>query len=149
MATVYNIKNGKILDKKKSNKNFSSSLTKADDIANTIRIPNPHYNNPEGFDFSDSNLELNKNTDEQKMFKIFEKISPFIDELDTLLSKYKPDAERIKILSDVISYSLMTSNPVRSLKEAIRHYRITIGIKKALAFVGTSKNITQIRQKKC
>jgi hypothetical protein len=42
------------------------------------------------------------------MFKIFEKISPFIDELDTILSKYKPDPTRTKILSDVISYSLMT-----------------------------------------
>jgi hypothetical protein len=42
------------------------------------------------------------------MFKIFEKISPFTDELDTPLSKYKPDPKRIKILLDVISYSLMT-----------------------------------------
>jgi hypothetical protein len=54
------------------------------------------------------------------MFKIFEEISPFSDELDTLLSKYKPDPERIKIFSDVISYSLISSNPVSSLKETIR-----------------------------
>ena len=58
----------------------------------------------------------------RKVFKIFEKISPLIDELDTLLSKYKPDPERIKILSDVISYSLMSSNPVRSLKDTISFY---------------------------
>ncbi len=41
----------------------------------------------------------------------------------------------------------MTSNLVRSLKDTIRHYRITIGIKKAVAFIGTSKNITQDQAK--
>jgi hypothetical protein len=100
MATVYDIKNGKISYNRKSNKKSTSSLTKADDIANTIRVSNPHYNNPEGFDFGDPNSELNKNIDKEKMFKIFEKISPFIEELDTPLSEYKPDPERIKILSD-------------------------------------------------
>ncbi len=59
-----------------------------------------------------------------------------------LLTKYKPNPERIKILSDVTGLSLMTSNPVRSLKDTIKSYRTTMGIKKASAFVAASNNIT-------
>jgi hypothetical protein len=147
MAIVYNIKTDKISDKRKTNKKFSSPITEEDVITNNRQISNPYDKGLEGFDFSDPNSELNKNADEEKMFKIFEKISPFIDELDSLLSIYKPHPERIKILSNVISYSLISSNPVLSLKDTIRFYRSTIGIKKTLGFVSMSNNITQDQAK--
>ncbi len=66
-------------DKTNRNKKSSSPLTKTDDITNTIRFPNPFDNNPEGFDLGDPDSGLNKNADEQKIFIIFEKISPLID----------------------------------------------------------------------
>jgi hypothetical protein len=50
------------------------------------------------FDFQNYNSKINKNTDIEKIFKIFEKISPLIDDFDGQLSTYKIHEERIKIL---------------------------------------------------
>jgi hypothetical protein len=65
-----------------------------------------------------------------------------IDKLDISLSKYRPNPERIKILLDIIIFSLMSLNPVHSLKDIIKFYRLIIGIKKASSFITASKKIT-------
>lgn len=112
MAIVFNKENDEISNKCKVNKSPSPTLT----------------------------ADTNNKTDEEKIFKIFEKISPFIDEMDVLLSTFDP-ANRIKILSDVITSSLISLNPVHSIKEYLNYYHSLIGINKASAFVAASKNI--------
>jgi hypothetical protein len=86
--------------------------------------------------------EIDIKIDDEKFFEIFEKISPLIDELDTLLSVYKSHEERMKILSDGIILALISSNPVRSLKEIIKLHRLYKEITKTYGFVAISKNIT-------
>ena len=102
MAIVYNKENDEISNKCKVNKS-SPTLT----------------------------TDTNSKTDEEKIFKIFEKISPFIDELDVLLSTFDP-ANRIKILSDVITSSLISLNPVHSIKGYLNYYHSLIGINKSV-----------------
>ncbi|MER5174900.1 MAG: hypothetical protein ABJB76_03280 [Candidatus Nitrosocosmicus sp.] len=108
--------------------------------------PNPFQNNLNQFDDSSNSTipfpEINKNiSDEDKFFKIFEKIAPLIDELDTQLSAYKSHEERIKILSESIILALMSANPVISLKNIINMHRSTMAIKKASGFVAITRNI--------
>jgi hypothetical protein len=78
---------------------------------------------------------MNKNMDIEIIFKIFEKISPLIDELDTQLSVYKIPEERIKILSESIIFALSSSTSVQTLKDIINLHRSTKGFKKASGLV--------------
>jgi uncharacterized membrane protein len=72
----------------------------------------------------------------------FEKISPLIDELDTLLiSTYIQNINRTQILASVIISSLTSQNPVKFIKNQINFYRSFIGIKKASGFVALTQNI--------
>jgi hypothetical protein len=72
----------------------------------------------------------------------FEKISPLIDELDTLLiSTYIQNINRTQILASVIISSLTSQNPVKFIKDQINFYRSFIGIKKASGFVALTQNI--------
>jgi hypothetical protein len=154
MAIIFNKETDEISNKRKIDDCTSSSslitttaTTKTDVNNNTRTIPDPHYNNHEGFfDIPDS--KINNNTrDKEKIFRIFEKISPLIDEFDTLLTKYESDPERKKILSNVISLSLATSTPVRSLKDTINYYRVTKEMEKVTSYVAESQNITQNQAK--
>lgn len=86
--------------------------------------------------------EINIKTDDEKFFEIFEKISPLIEDLDTLLSTYKSPDEKIKMVSEGIILALMSSNPVSTLKDIINLHRLNKGITKAVAFTAKSKNIT-------
>lgn len=70
-----------------------------------------------------------------------------IDELDALLTKYDPDPERKKIISNIIGLSFTTSTPVRSLKDTINYYRVTKGMEKVTSYVAESQNITQNQAK--
>ena len=65
-----------------------------------------------------------------------------IEDLDTLLSTYKTPDEKIKMVSEGIILALMSSNPVRSLKDIINLHQLNKGITKAGAFTNKSKNIT-------
>jgi hypothetical protein len=150
MAIIFNKETNEISNKRKINgySSLSSSpittttSTKTDANNNTRTILDPHDNNHEDF-FSNPDSKINNNTvDKEKIFRIFEKISPLIDEFDTLLTKYEPDPERKKILSNVIGLSLATSNPVRSLKDTVNYYRVTKGMEKATLYVAESQNIT-------
>jgi hypothetical protein len=151
MAIIFNKETNKISNKRKI-KDYSPSssspitttttTTKTDANNNTKTIPDPHDNNREDF-FSNPNSKINNNTvNKEKIFRIFEKISPLIDELDLLLIKYKPDPERKKIISNVIGLSLATSNPVRSLKDTINYYRVTKVMEITTSYVAESQNIT-------
>jgi hypothetical protein len=155
MAIIFNKETNEISNKRKINDyspspssspitttTTTTTTTKTDVNNNTRTIPDSHDNNHEDF-FSNPDSKINNNTaDKEKIFRIFEKISPLIDELDLLLIKYKPDPERKQILSNVIGLSLATSNPVRSLKDTINYYRVTKIMEKATSYVAESQNIT-------
>jgi hypothetical protein len=124
---------------------FSSSKIATDTTTNNDTISSsgvPYPNNPEDLNIGVPNPEINIKTDDEKFFEIFEKISPLIDELDTLVSAYKSPDEKDKILSDEIMLALMSPNPVRSLKDMINLHRLYSGIKKASESVANSKKIT-------
>jgi len=53
--------------------------------------------------------------------KIFEKIYPLVKELDKLLSD-RPHLEIINTVAEIIIFSLMSSNPVKFLKDAINFH---------------------------
>jgi hypothetical protein len=118
-----------------------TKLTSAPDADNRNTISKPYHDFLKDFNFENHNSEINENTDIEKVFKIFEKISPLIDEFDTQLSTYKIPEERIKILSESIIFALSSSNPVQILKDIIKLHRTTKGIKKASGFVVLSHNI--------
>jgi predicted ribosome quality control (RQC) complex YloA/Tae2 family protein len=169
MAVVYNKETDWISNKRKTNVNVqrdssSSTLppslsptqtsaplsptpfsyptsTSISDTDNKNTISEPYHDFLKDFNLEDHNSKINENTDIEKIFKIFEKISPLIDELDTQLSTYKIHEERMKILSDSIISALSSYNPVQSLKEIIKLHRSTMGIKKASGFVAFSHNI--------
>jgi hypothetical protein len=65
-----------------------------------------------------------------------------IGEFDTLLTKYEPDPERKKILSNAMGLSLATSTPVCSFKDTIKYYRVTKDMEKVTSYVAESQNIT-------
>jgi hypothetical protein len=150
MAVIYNKETVGVSNKRKINmpspsSSPSSSSTISLDIDNnnnnTINIPKPNNFNLKDFEYRDPYSKIAK-TDEEKVFKIFEKISPLIDELDTLLiSTYIQNINRTQILASVIISSLTSQNPVKSIKNHINFYRSFIGIKKASGFVALSQNI--------
>ena len=119
---------------------FATDTTKNNDTISSSGVPYP--NNPEDLNIGIPNPEINIKTDDEKFFEIFEKISPLIDELDTLVSAYKSPDEKDKILSDGIMLALMSPNPVRSIKDMINLHRLYNGIKKASDSVANSKKIT-------
>ncbi|HEY0579561.1 MAG TPA: hypothetical protein VGC75_02535 [Candidatus Nitrosocosmicus sp.] len=152
MAIIFNKETNEISNKRKINDyspspssspiTTTTTTTKTEANNNIRTIPDPHDNNHEDF-FSNPDSKINNSTaDKEKIFRIFEKISPLIDELDLLLLKHKPDPERKQILSNVIGLSLATSTPVRSLKDTINFYRVTKGMEKATSYVAESQNIT-------
>jgi hypothetical protein len=149
MAIISNKETNEISNKRKINdyspspsSPITTTTTKTDANNNTRTFPDLHDNNHEDF-FSNPDSKINNNTvDKEKIFRIFEKISPLIDELDLLLIKYKPDPERKQILSNVIGLSLATPNPVRSLKDTINFYRVTKIMEKATSYVAESQNTT-------
>ena len=113
--------------------------TKYNDTIPSSRVP---YPNLEELHVGIPNPEINIKTDDEKFFEIFGKISPLIEDLDTLLSTYKSPDEKIKMVSEGIILALMSSNPVRTLKDIINLHRLNKGITKAVAFIAKSKNIT-------
>ena len=82
-----------------------------------------------------------------KFLTIFEKLSPLVDELDTLLAKYKTPAERTKILADTITQSLLSPNPFKFIKGAIRFHWTELGFEKASGYIAISENISQQQAK--
>jgi hypothetical protein len=95
MAIIFNKETNEISNKRKINDCSSSSsspittttTTKIEANNSTRTIPNPHDNNHED-SFSTPDSKINNNTvDKDKIFRIFEKISHLIDELDALLTK--------------------------------------------------------------
>jgi hypothetical protein len=151
MAVVYNKETDWISNKRKTNvkaqqiqhtpSSPSSSTISTSDTNNKNTISKPYYDPLEDFNFADQNSKINKNTDIEKVFKIFEKISHLIDDLDTQLSTYKSHEERIKILSEAIIFSLMSSNPVGALKDIINLHRSTMGFQKASGLIAFSRKI--------
>jgi hypothetical protein len=77
-----------------------------------------------------------------KFLKIFEKSMPLIDELDTLLARYKVPTERTKILADTTIQSLLSPNPFKFIKDTIRLHRTEFGFEKAAGSIAVSKNIS-------
>ncbi len=153
MAIVFNKDTGWRSDMTKETKSQSSPFpsssissskiptdsTKLNETIPSSRVP---YPNLEELHVGIPDPEINIKTDEEKFFKIFEKISPLIEDLDTLLSTYKSPDEKIKMVSEGTILALMSSNPVRSLKDIINLHRLNKGITKAVAFTAKSKNIT-------
>jgi hypothetical protein len=146
MAVIYNKETDWISNKRKINMpspSSSSSSTISLDMNsnNTTTIRKPNNTNLKDFEYKDPYSKIAK-TDEEKVFKIFEKISPLIDELDTLSkSTYIQNVNRTQILASVIISSLTSQNPVKFIKDQINFYRAFIGIKKASGFVALSHNI--------
>jgi hypothetical protein len=161
MAVIYNKETGWVSNKRKTNENlqhdFSSSspppsstsppqssstlstpfsstttATSSSDIDNKKTVSKPYQDFLKDFNFENHNSETNDIIDIEKIFKIFEKISPLIDDFDTQLTAYKIPEERIKILSESIIFALSSSNPVRSLKDIIKSHHSIKGIKKRL-----------------
>lgn len=73
---------------------------------------------------------------------------PLIEEIDKLLS-YTPPAERIDTVAKMIMTSLMSSNPFKAMKDAIKFQKSIKGIKKASYFVAASKKISPYRPRNC
>jgi hypothetical protein len=67
---------------------------------------------------------------------------PLIDELDTLLAKYKVPTERTKILADTTIQSLLSPNPFKFIKDTIRLHRTEFGFEKAAGSIAVSENIS-------
>ena len=87
-------------------------------------------------------IDKNENKDDQLVFKIIGKISPYIDTLDSpLLSRYPENKDRIKILSSLLITSLTTSNPIKFIKEQINFFRSLIAMKKSISLISYYYNI--------
>ena len=94
-------------------------------------------------------LDNSENKDDQLVFKIIGKISPYIDTLDSLLlSRYPDNNDRIKILSSILTTSLTTSNPIKFIKEQINFLHSLIAMKKSISLISYYYNIepTQARE---
>lgn len=118
----------------------TTSLTPNSDNKNTVS--KPYYDLFKDFNLEDQITEINKDTYIEKIYKIFEKISPLIDEFDVQLSVYKTPEERTKILSDAIILALSSANPVRSLKDIINLHHSIKGFRKASGFVAFTHKIS-------
>jgi hypothetical protein len=84
------------------------------------------------------------NDDEKKISKVFEKMLPLIEELDSLLSDVQVE-KRIDTVGQIIMSSLMTSNPFKAMRDAINLRNSIKGMEKASYFVATSSKITQVQ----
>jgi hypothetical protein len=112
MAVIYNKDADWISNKRKINVSSSPTISLDTDNHNTTttKIPKSNNTNLNDFEYRDPYSKIAK-TDEEKVYKIFEKISPLIDELDTLLiSTYIQNINRTQILASVIISSLTSQN---------------------------------------
>jgi hypothetical protein len=132
----------------KSTSSSPSSLKPDKDIDNLI--PKQTYNNNlKDLYKDDLYLDNSENKDDQLVFKIIGKISPYIDTLDSLLlSRYPDNNDRIKILSSILTTSLTTSNPIKFIKEQINFLHSLIAMKKSISLISYYYNIepTQARE---
>src|SRR3954470_9098343 len=125
-------------------KSTSSPSTLKSDRNNDTPISNQKYNNKLKDLCKDDelNFDINENKDDQLVFKIIGKISPYIDTLDSLLlSRYSDNDDRIKILSFILISSLTTSNPIDFIKEQISFFRSMIAMKKSISLITYYYNI--------
>ena len=67
---------------------------------------------------------------------------PLVSELDTLLTSYKKPEERIKISSDTIIRSLLSSNPFNFIRDTISVHKAELGFIKASGVIALSENIS-------
>jgi len=95
------------------------------------------------FNFNGINSEIKEENIFETVFKIFEKISPLIDEIDKQLSSYQDPFNKMKTLSELIIFVLASSNPVKALKEARDLQRSLIGFNKASEFIAISRSISK------
>jgi len=125
-------------------KSTSLPSTLKSDRNNDTAISNQKYNNKIKDLYKDDelNFDINENKDDQLVFKIIGKISPYIDTLDSLLlSRYSDNDDRIKILSFILISSLTTSNPIDFIKEQISFFRSMIAMKKSISLITYYYNI--------
>jgi hypothetical protein len=127
----------------------TSTLAQQNSIhnGNTASKEKPQVPNFNLKDFAnDSHANSGSGADEfadfDKFLKIFEKSMPLIDELDTLLGKYKVLTERTKILADTTIPSLLSPDPFKFIKDTIRFHRTELGFEKAAGYIALSENIS-------
>src|SRR3954447_18498605 len=153
MAMIYNKETDWISNTKKPSlapsntmvqtiKSAAASSSKSDkDIDNSIP-KQTNNNNLKDLYKDDEDVDNNENKDDQLVFKIIGKISPYLDTLDSLLlSRYPDNNDRIKILSSLLITSLTTSNPIKFIKEQINFFRSLIAMKKSISLISHYYNI--------
>ena len=138
MAIVYDNKTNRVSDKRTmASKRTSAAGSNSMDIgeeANRFSI------NSLKTTYSESSTDKD-NDDEKKISKVFEKMLPLIEELDSRLSGV-PAEKRIDTVGQLIMSSLMTSNPFKAMRDAINLRNSIKGMEKASYFVAASRKIS-------
>jgi hypothetical protein len=141
MAIVYDNKTNGLSDKGTMASKMASIA-----VPNSMGIgeeANRFTINPLKTTHSESSIDKDNN-DEEKISKVFGKMLPLIEELESLLSD-TPTAERTGIVGQIIMTSLMTSNPVKAMRDAINFHNSIKGTKKASHLVAAWKNIPPVQ----
>ena len=154
MAMVYNkendwksnikkspLKSSNTIDRIIKSTSLSHSSLKPDKNIDNL-IPKQTYNNNlKDLYKDDQYLDNSESKDDQLVFKIIGKMAPYIDTLDSLLSRYSDNNDRIKILSSILTTSLTTSNPIKFIKEQINFLHSLIAMKKSISLISHYYNI--------
>jgi hypothetical protein len=120
-----------------------SSLKTDKDMDNPISKQTYNNNNLKDLYKDDLDQDNDENKDDQLVFKIIGKMSPYLDTLDCLLLSRYPDNndDRIKILSSILITSLTTSNPIKFIKEQINFLLSLIAMRKSISSISHYYNI--------
>jgi hypothetical protein len=141
MAIVYDNKTNKVSDKgKMASKRASVAGPNSMDIGEeATRFSINSFKTT----YSESSTDKD-NDDEKKISKVFGKMLPLIEELESLLSNVSAE-KRIDTVGQLIMSSLMTSNPFKAMRDAINFHNSIKGMKKASYFVAASRKITSVQ----
>ena len=145
MAIVYDNKTNGLSDKRTMASKMASIA-----VPNSIGIgdeANRFTINPLKTTHSESSIDKD-NDDEEKISKVFGKMLPLIEELESLLSDTST-AERTGIVGQIIMTSLMTSNPVKAMRDAINFHNSIKKYKKASYLVAAWKKYHPYRPRSC
>ena len=155
IAVIFNKETGWISDKRNmitSSSNIPakpaikkpSSKLESDKDSTHLILDQNHDNSKE---LHKKRLELETDYDkddenEQMVFKIIGKLSPYIDTLDSLLlSRGMGIQERNQLLAATLNSSLVSLDPFLFIKEQIEFYRSLISMRRAISLTSQYYNI--------
>ncbi len=140
MAIIFNTKTGSLLNYKGKDQRYNNS--------GNVQQKASFNKSFKNLDNSFSPVHKNEleSEEEIKITSVFGKLKLPFEELEKLISD-QPENIKIKLLSDLVTSSLMSPNPVKSLQGHVDFYQSVLGKQKIIKYVSRGNHFTPSQSK--